>query len=523
MQPSKYQQAVFQAFSSLEDGQSIQINAVAGSGKTTTLVLLLKQQPQHLLEQTLFCAFNKEIAKVLEEKAPKGVTVKTIHGVGYAALAAHLGIKLNLESRKYRKIIDHYFLSLGLVGEAAKARYPKFEEAKNALYNLVHFARVTLCLLDRVSILKMSVEYDIDMPESELMLEALPQILTLGNQSPEFGPHKMIDFDDMVYLPCFLDLTPKQYGAVLVDECQDLSSAQLELILRSRKPTGRMVFVGDPFQAIYGFAGANSDSFDRIAARTGAMQLPLSICYRCAGSVIETAQKIVPHIEARPDAPSGTVQTVQETWFTHQVTERDMVLCRVTAPLISMAFWLIRQGKRAKVKGRDIGTQLLKITDEISSSRGVTWENFTDAVWDWNAIQVKLAMKRTDNEALLMNIEDRTESVLAVYEAAKRNGAKTFEALRAYLQDLFADNHERGTVLLSTIHRSKGLEAERVFLLCPEKLPHPMAKSANAKAQEKNLEYVAVTRAMNELYIVETPGTTPTAAAKPEQPLLAFA
>lgn len=517
MTPSKYQTAVFTGFDALEPGGSIQVNAVAGSGKTTTLVELLKRQPQATLEDTLFCAFNKEIAKVLEERAPRGVTVKTIHGVGYAALAARFG-RLNVDNRKFHKIIDHYWTLNDLYGSSAAEKYPKLREAKEALYKLAHIVRVTLTPPTTDAVLKIATDYDVDLPEPELMLEALPVILRLGVDSKEFGPERIIDFDDMVYLPVALNLTPKQYRTVLVDECQDLSSAQLELILRSTHPQGRKVFVGDPFQAIYAFAGANNDSFERIGERTRALQLPLSICYRCAGSVVQRAQEIVPHLQARDDAPRGKVELVEEAWFTHQVTERDMVLCRVTAPLIGMAFWLIRQGKRAKVKGRDIGAQLLKVLDEVGGWKGATFERLEDAIWQWSEFQIKQAMKRPDPEQLVISINDKTESVLAVYEHARRAGAQSLADVRAHIQDLFADDPERGTILLSTIHRSKGLEAERVFILCPEKLPHPMAKSSQARAQEKNLEYVAVTRAMRELYIVQTPGATDNAPAKPTAP-----
>jgi superfamily I DNA/RNA helicase len=57
--------------------------------------------------------------------------------------------------------------------------------------------------------------------------------------------------------------------------------------------------------------------------------------------------------------------------------------------------------------------------------------------------------------------------------------------------------------LLSSIHRAKGLEAKRVFILRSDLLPHPMAKSEWAKGQEKNLSYVAKTRAIETLVYVD--------------------
>jgi DNA helicase-2/ATP-dependent DNA helicase PcrA len=68
--------------------------------------------------------------------------------------------------------------------------------------------------------------------------------------------------------------------------------------------------VGDPKQAIYGFAGADCRSVEKIKARTQATELPLSICYRCPISHLDKAREIVPQIEARPGAPAGVIAEI---------------------------------------------------------------------------------------------------------------------------------------------------------------------------------------------------------------------
>lgn len=73
------------------------------------------------------------------------------------------------------------------------------------------------------------------------------------------------------------------------------------------------------------------------------------------------------------------------------------------------------------------------------------------------------------------------------------------------ITEMFTDDKNRPGVRLSSIHKAKGLEAERVFLLEPEgaSVPHPMARSKQAKEQEYHLRYVAITRAINELVFVK--------------------
>jgi superfamily I DNA/RNA helicase len=505
MTPSPFQKAVFQAFDSLGTDETIQINAVAGSGKTSTLMMLLGMQPQRTLDQALVCAFNKEIADNLTSRVPQGVTVKTIHALGMAAVQKRFG-KPKVEPNKYRKLLD-IWLERNVPLDQRKAE--GFDDQKQALFKAIHFVRVTLTdPKDTAAVIALSAQYDFEIPFSNL-LPAIAAVLDWGVHgvpgfTEDYSAKAKIDFDDMIWLPNVCGITPEQFKVILVDECQDLSKAQLDLLLSARGEGGRMVFVGDPKQAIYGFAGADGNSFSNITTKTNALELPLSICYRCPRSVLEYAQKLVPQIQPADTAESGLVEVVTDKFFTETVTPRDMILCRVTAPLIETAFWLIRNGKKAKVKGRDVGAQLVKIIDYVEKMRGVDWAGFEAGLNRWRENELRLAAQKSDNEALVMSIEDRYDSVLAVLHGALRDGATSIGELRSYIQDLFTDDG-KGIVLLSTIHRAKGLEAETVYLLRPEKLPHPMAKSLTARAQEDNLLYVAITRAMKRLYVVETP------------------
>ena len=54
-------------------------------------------------------------------------------------------------------------------------------------------------------------------------------------------------------------------------------------------------------------------------------------------------------------------------------------------------------------------------------------------------------------------------------------------------------------IVLSTIHKAKGLEANRVFIIRPDLLPLPQCRKGWEFIQEKNLEYVAITRAKKDL------------------------
>ena len=78
--------------------------------------------------------------------------------------------------------------------------------------------------------------------------------------------------------------------------------------------------------------------------------------------------------------------------------------------------------------------------------------------------------------------------------------------IKKVLDEIFTDTPPvTAHITMSTIHKSKGLEANRIFILRPDLLPHPMAKGNNEMIQEDNLHYVAVTRAKQELWYVLEP------------------
>jgi DNA helicase-2/ATP-dependent DNA helicase PcrA len=508
--PSEYQKAIFDALE--ENVSDLQVNAVAGSGKTTTLIQALNRIPYETLNSTLLCAFNKEIQRALEQRAPQGVEVKTLHAIGFRTLCSHMqkatGRKFNpsVDDRKYRKLIESYWIGQDYRGDRDPAGDDEME-----MFKLIHFVRVTLTNPnDQAAILEMAAEREVELSKPERQVAAVAPILAAGQDMTGSAVKgfaferdvNSIDFDDMVWLPFVLDASPRKFRLVMVDEAQDLNAAQLDLVLKCRADGGRMVFVGDPHQAIYAFCGADADAWKKIHLKTGARQLPLSVCYRCPQAVIDLAQTIIPQIEARPGAAHGVVETIKESSFLATVTNRDMVLCRITAPLISTCFQLISEGKPAKVRGRDIGAQLVKVVDAVEKMEGFAWQYFLKFSEDYRANQTRMLSQHKDSESRLMGLNDKVDSIQAVWMNVVNEGGRSVGDLRAKIETLFSDT-ENGHILLSTIHRAKGLEAARVFLLRPDRLPHPMAKSEASREQEENLRYVAYTRAMAELYIVK--------------------
>ncbi len=506
--PSSYQ---CQIFDFVETGRGNgMVRAVAGSGKTTTIVLAARL----IVSDGLFVAFNKAIATELGDAlVGTSMVAKTVHSVGYAAVRfANRNLKIQVNADKYRDIVRVYEAEVqgkgtlfgrkldrveldALEGDGRKARLPM-----GAILNLLSLAR--LSLLDftadsfNAQLLALLDHHGIDMPEgAEAIVSACVRKAALAGRDLI----REVDFTDMVWLPLVHGYKPKRYSWLFVDECQDISAAHLKLLRGCVKRGGRMLFVGDPRQAIYGFAGADAASYENIGKVTKAKPLPLSVCYRCPTSILDAAREYCPEIEAAPGAPEGTVRSIDAEELVGQIREGDMILCRKNAPLISTCFSLIAEGIAATVRGRDIGAGLVKAIRDIA--KGTDFADFAAGVDTWLAAQTKVAERRGGGDAAVERrvtaLQDKAECVRIVYA---RSGAETVDQLTDAVEALFSNT--RSSVVLSSIHKAKGLENPRVFILGNTQLTFKSQRDWQ-REQERNLTYVAYTRAQEELVFVD--------------------
>jgi DNA helicase-2/ATP-dependent DNA helicase PcrA len=477
--PSKYQAAIFD-FATDGRGSAV-VDAAPGSGKTTTCV-----QTSTLLHtnRVLFVAFNRHIAEELKNRLPKHIKAQTIHSLGLSALKRRFP-KTEIDDRKYSKLIRQFLINDGIRGE-------EYERTRNNIADLLRLTQLTLTNPEsEADLLSLAEHFDLDLKGWEYTWRTIAPLLDEGRKMAYVG----IDFNDMVWLPNTLDLYPSQYDFLIADECQDLNKAQLELVLKAHSAGARGLYVGDKRQAIFSFTGADSRSIDNIISRTNALTLPLSICYRCPTSHIELANQVWPGVEPRPNAPKGTVEHIDERDIVTKARKGDLVICRCNAPLVSICFALIRSGIPARIRGRDIGRNLVAIIKQVAEIATFRWANFIEHLKQWEREQIQAKMKLEDAELAIQGVRDRTDTILAIYQYSR---PENLLALEQAIAGLFTD--ERASVWLSTVHKAKGLEAERVFILRPELMPHPAAKKLWEVESEKNVKFVALTRAKRELY-----------------------
>ncbi|MEW6737420.1 MAG: 3'-5' exonuclease, partial [Acidobacteriota bacterium] len=214
---------------------------------------------------------------------------------------------------------------------------------------------------------------------------------------------------------------------------------------------------------------------------------------------LNLAREIVPEIEPRPGAPEGVLDDIKAGKLIEQISNGDLVVCRLTAPLINLCIRLIAHRIPARVRGRDIGKQLTSIIRDIASADGFEWEKFGEFLEDYRLFRLKRLRQGEGGESQIESFNDRIGGIKVCYQSFRVNSVEQFNS---EIEALFSD--EKAGPVLSTVHRAKGLEENRVFILNPEKMPLCWPKQQDWEAkQELNLKYVALTRAKEALYFVQ--------------------
>lgn len=559
------------------------VNALAGTGKTFTLVVGIANlfrdlvwsivvgklgfDPEPSPEQRavwdlmdcggrkpksiVYIAFNKSIVEEFQAKwkfltdalAGNGVSLgfSTIHSMGFQACCKAYGLSFrNINKFRVRNLLE------AQLGHDLR-EYTRTESGRlfvDAVEALVRMAKLTLAhdpevleregrvLVNDDALDNLCSHYGISVGLQRDKVFAMVNTLLNACRRPKDDGE--INFDDQIWLPVINNLDLWRNDLLLVDEGQDLNRCQQALAM---KAGWRIVLCGDVHQAIYGFAGADVDSIPRMTdtlgrTKAGVKTAPLTVTRRCGKRIVEEARFLVPQFEAHDSNPEGVVRSMSEGKdyedLLAEVTDADFILCRVNAPLVRIAFMMLKLGRKANIQGRDLGTGMKAM---IKSSGKGTVDAFLDWLDDYFDKEAKRINRRKNkDEEALIALQDRVECLRMFAEGASslkevgKNIDLVFKGKRCPSCGKDQDGThcyqcketDPGTrlkvpvrlvkpegVLLSSVHRAKGLEAPRVFILKPGVMPHPMAKTEWARGQESNLRYVAITRAIKELVWVE--------------------
>lgn len=505
---STQQQEIFEWFETPQ-AQHLVVRARAGTGKTTVIIEGVKRMPER---NVLICAFSKIIQEeldrrtghdkpvafdtpeIIERRAALAeqythVTAKTLHAVGYACVRRFRdNIKVQFTNARADKLAD------AVCGRTAPDAIKKLVSKLHTKGREIKPHATTLGDLTAIAI-TFECEPDASWTSSGFGLDYVEQkALDAMALAADVKSGDTIDGSDMIFLPVRNHWLTRQYDAVIVDEAQDMTSAQLEIALGVVKENGRICIVGDDRQAIFGFRGADSGSLDRLKCELHASELGLTTTYRCGRAIVNVANAYVSDFQAGDTNSAGIVSSLHTNNLTAAAGPGDFVLSRVNAPLVATAMKLLRAGKRARVAGRDIGAGLIALMRRLKAS---SVPDMLRKIEAWDAKETSrltaqmLAATNGRKEAIMAkidNVHDQAEMLLSLVD-----GAKNVSEVEDRVLSLFTDDGlgAAGMITCSSVHRAKGLEADRVFVL--------RDTLRDGKTEEINICYVAVTRAKHEL------------------------
>lgn len=471
--PTPEQVAIIEAAASTTD--NLAVIARAGAAKTSTLVLIAEALPR---VEILCLAFNKKIAEEMKERLPANCEAKTLHGLGYKAWWQFTRAKMRVNDKK--------------VGDLLKAEIDKLSQAdKEEIYD---------CFAETIDYIKKGknagwLPEDFrghwkPLVDDQTFFEGLPMepsglqidlVRRVSRASFELALKGEIDFDDMIFCPALCQVSWPTPQLTLVDEAQDLSPINhhiLKKIVKNR----RVIAVGDPLQAIYGFRGADVESLPNLSKMFNMTELKLTVSFRCGRKITENARWLAKDMRSPEWANDGEVRRPM-TWGPEEIQEGDAIICRNNAPLFRMAIRMIENGLLPEISGRDIAGPLKKILMGLGKPKDLQVLALS-ALEDWKGKELRRAREGAEGAIL-----DKYDCLRVILEKTQSLG----DAI-AYLEHLLS---REGRVYLMTGHKSKGLEFDRVWFLDPHlcRLEYE---------QDKNLKYVIETRAKAVLSYVST-------------------
>lgn len=453
-------------------GDNLMLQSYAGGGKTTTLEGMI--QLTH--EPWLYLAFNKPVVEEAMERLPGACkeNTKTFNSLGLKCWRDGNG-KADTNTKKTKELLsehikslrgddraeasDAYFDILGAINMARHLGYVpsgKFEHARR------------LCTVDELN-------SRIERPLSPFEQQIVDDVLFTSIKASYAGA---IDLDDQVYMPALFGGSFPRFPNVFVDERQDLSPTNVALLDKCVQPAkSRLCCVGDRWQSIYYFRGAETGGMDKSKAKYQMIDMPLSYSFRCPENIVKAVHWRVPDMKwINP----GGIYEVLHTLDVAEIPDGAAVICRNNAPLFRAAFALLSRKRSVSVAGSDIGPKILRLLGKV----GNPFDKREDLLFKIDAWRDE-QLEKTNAPSTVLD----TAECMKVFAGW---GATCDQAI-SYAKYIFS---QKGKIYLTTGHKAKGREWDIVYHLDPQLI--------GKDDQDLNLKYVISTRAKQELYEITT-------------------
>ncbi len=304
--------------------------------------------------------------------------------------------------------------------------------------------------------------------------------------------YNLIDFTDMIQQFLNKGNTPK-FKVIFVDEAQDLSLIQWAMIKKIEEDTNCDVWIaGDDDQAIFGWAGADVDSFINWEAREILLDKSERVPQLIQRKALDVISRIYINRISKNYLPKNELGNIHERFAINKIdlsTGDWLILARTNSLLKKIPAYLKRKGYFFNTyQGNSIGKTLY------------------EDILNWKKIQNKEKIPDINYQRILENIKDKEINFHGDWFEIFNNVSKT---KREYMRALL-DNGENvlmePRIKVSTVHGAKGGEAHNVILYLNQTANTIKgAKKSQAKQEEEyRVWYVGITRTMEDLYLIKS-------------------
>ncbi len=474
MKQTKEQELIVHEAGELEAGQVLKINAGAGTGKTSSLVMVSEK----VIEPSLLLVFNKAAQLEAAEKFPRHVVCRTTHSIAYGVTGIKIAHKLSrpkagyvnvaytgAEVAKYFKITprqisqDKVFPAsyIGLLTRMVVTRFEQSADRDITKQLISKFIRDT------------EKEYDVSLTDFSTDLIALAKKLW----KERIDPNSVVLATHDTYLKMYQLSNPVlNYDVIYLDEAQDSNPCVVDIV--SKQKNVKLVIVGDERQAIYQWRGA-INAMKTLNGKT----LNLSTSFRYGQDVADIANKIL----------EGQYNLVSLEGLHTEVGENVVDSSKVYTVLYRTNSRLILDAVDSLAKGKTVNLEIdVRDFCNLLSSAAALFKGDLSKVKhedllcfnDWNEFKVEAEQDKS-YERIMKLIESGTYiRVITILENHK--------------------NVSNPDIIFTTAHKSKGREWEQVKLA--DDYPSHYNKDrewVGLSIEDQNLLYVAATRAKKAL------------------------
>jgi DNA helicase-2/ATP-dependent DNA helicase PcrA len=466
--PTEEQAAIVEAARSSD--RNLLVSALAGAAKTSTLELIAQALPS---TEILALAFNKKMAVEMQERMPSNVKAMTLNALGHRVWMDATGRRLKINASKTYDIAQPLAMSL-----RSDVIWEQFAE----LLRIIDFGKACGYIpsghFDQAKALMRDDDFfgHLEQKLSDIEVDFVREVTLTSLHMAMKGD---CDFNDQILMPTIFHGAFPRYALVLVDEAQDLSALNHATLRKMCKR--RLIAVGDPCQAIYGFRGAHEESMQMLRETFDMQELPLTISFRCPQEVVKHVRWRAPQMRWPEWARLGTVTTLS-SWTADDLATDGVIICRNNAPLFGTAIKLLKNGRSCELHGKDVVASITKIMRKFGG-HDLPQHTVLEKIDAWLAGEMEKNKPRAFDR-----LRDRAECM----KVFAMEGATLGDAL-TYAQHL---SQLRSPLKLMTGHGAKGLEFDHVYFLDQGLV--------GKEDQEPNLRYVICTRAKETLTYIRS-------------------